>query len=59
MQKTRTLDFCLVLEGEVTLVELIWALESRGDLARVLDTLTQLPTGTAVADAYQQISADK
>ncbi len=32
---------------------------ARGDLADVLDTLAQLPTGNAVAEAYQQISPDK
>ena len=30
-----------------------------GDLATVLNALDNLPTGSAVADAYQQISADK
>jgi autotransporter-associated beta strand protein len=30
-----------------------------GDLARVLNTLDNLPTGSAVAAAYQQISSDK
>ena len=30
-----------------------------GDLGQVLDAIAQLPTGAAVADAYQQISPDK
>ncbi len=30
-----------------------------GDLARVLDSMAQLPTGRAVAAAYQQLSPDK
>jgi outer membrane autotransporter protein len=30
-----------------------------GDLSTVLDNLSLIPTGTAVADAYQQISPDK
>ncbi len=32
---------------------------TNGDLATVLNTLDNLPTGSAVAAAYQQISADK
>ncbi len=30
-----------------------------GDLAGMLDTIAQLPTGSAVANAYQQISPDQ
>ena len=30
-----------------------------GDLGQVLNTIAQLPTGAAVADAYQQLSPDK
>ena len=30
-----------------------------GDLGQVLNVIAQLPTGAAVADAYQQLSPDK